>query len=329
MKQRRLIAATIAMLGLAPGCGASPDSFNPVTRQGATINDLWLWTLFPSALVLLLVGGLLLYIIIRFRGRPGEPDPPQISGNRRLEIFWTATPALILAVFFILVVRTMRAVDAESPSALRVQVLGHQWWWEYQYPDLGVVTADELRLPAGEPATLELTGADVIHSFWVPQFGWKRDAIPGKSNLLPVQVDRPGVYDGACTEYCLTQHAWMRIRVVAEPREQFEAWICQQQQPARPSAGLAARGQQVFLTNTCVNCHAIAGTGASARIGPDLSHLGSRSILGSGVVENTPDNLSRWIKNVQDVKPGVLMPAYQTLPDDDLRALVEYLEGLK
>ena len=305
------------------------DSFNPVTRQGAAINDLWLWTLFPSALMLLLISGLLLYIIIRFRGRPGEPDPPQVSGNRRLEIFWTATPALILAVFFVLVVRTMRAVDAASPSALRVEVLGHQWWWEYRYPALGVVTAGELHLPAGEPATLELSGADVIHSFWVPQFGWKRDAIPGKVNLMPVQVDRPGVYDGTCTEYCLTQHAWMRIRVVAEPREQFEAWVRQQQVPPPPPGGLAARGQQLFLSNTCVNCHAIAGTGAGARVGPDLSHLGSRSILGSGVVENTPDNLSRWIKNVQDVKPGVLMPAYQTLPDDDLRALVEYLEGLK
>ena len=222
----------------------------------------------------------------------------------------------------------MSSVNAESPSAMRVEVVGHQWWWEYRYPDLNVVTANELHVPVGVPLRLELTSNDVIHSFWAPQFGWKKDAIPGKTNTMPVQVDQPGVYDGTCTEYCGTQHAWMRVRVVAQSTDEFNAWVQQQQQPASSSQDpTAARGQQVFTGSTCVNCHTLRGTTANGQVGPDLTHFGSRSIIGAGVLENTPDNLRQWISNPQAIKPGVLMPGYSSLSDDDLTALVTYLEG--
>ena len=330
-QQVALLGAGIGLL-LAGGvaCTLPVDTLNPVTPQGLAISNLFNLALALSALILALVVGLLLVAIPRYRERPGAPEPPQIHGNRNLEIFWTATPALLLTVIFFLTLRTMHVVDAAAPGALRVQVLGWQWWWEYRYPELGVVTANELHVPVGVPLELELTGGDVIHSFWAPQLIGKRDAIPGKWNVLRPQVQQPGIYDGACTEYCGMQHAWMRIRVVATPPDQFDAWVRGQQQPAAPPPDpLAARGQQVFLQHTCVNCHTIRGTPADGRVGPDLTHFGSRTTLGAGVRANTPENLREWIEHVQTVKPGALMPNFAGLPSADLDALVAYLQGLK
>jgi len=307
------------------------ESFNPVTPQGLSIANLFLGVMVLSALIFLLVAGLLTYILMRYRGRPGDPDPPPVHGNRNLEIAWTVAPALILVALFILTLRTMNTVNATVPEALRIRVIGHQWWWEFHYPDRDVVTANEMHVPVGAPVLLEVEAADVIHSFWVPKLGWKKDAVPGRTNPMSVQFDQAGVYDGPCTEYCGLQHAWMRIRVVAEAPDQFEAWIEQQRRPApeRPASDRALRGQKLFLRNTCVNCHAVRGTAAAARIGPDLTHFGGRSTLGAGVALNTPENLRRWVRGVQGVKPGALMPNYAELPDDDLAALVEYLGGLK
>lgn len=314
----------------ASACSAI-ESFNPVTPQGLSIANLFLAVMVLSAFIFLLVAGLLITILFRYRGRPGDEDPPQVHGNRNLEIVWTVAPALILVVFFILTLRTMSTVNATAPSALRVRVIGHQWWWEFHYPDLGVVTANEMHLPVGVAVRLEVESADVIHSFWVPKLGWKKDAIPGKTNPMWVQFDQAGVYDGPCTEYCGLQHAWMRIRLVAEPPEKFDSWVQQQRlaAAARPESAAAERGREIFLRNTCVNCHAVRGTPAAAKIGPDLTHFGSRATLGAGVVANTPENLRRWVREVQAVKPGVLMPNYAALSDDDLTALVDYLGGLK
>jgi len=307
-----------------------PESFAVVTPQGAAIASLFWVALALSALVFALVVGVLVITLVRDRGRPGDPDPEQVHGNRTLEITWTVLPALLLMVMFGLTVRTMQTVNAEPAAPLRVQVIGHQWWWEYRYPDLGVTTASELVLPVGRPARLELTTADVIHSFWVPQIGWKKDVIPGQANSMNVQVDEAGAYDGPCTEYCGTQHAWMRIRLVAQSPDAFEAWTRAQQQPASPpSDPSVARGAQVFASSSCINCHAIAGTSAAARVGPDLSHVGSRSIIGAGVLDNSPDSLGRWIRDPQAVKPGVLMPAYPNFSDADLASLAAYLSGLK
>jgi cytochrome c oxidase subunit 2 len=304
------------------------DSFDPVTRQGLEISNLFGFELIVSALLLALVLGWLVMALVRFRASPGDAtEPPQVHGQRQLEIIWTAIPALILAIVFVLVVQTMRSVDAAEPDAQRVKVIGHQWWWEFVYTDFGgVVTANEMHLPVATSLILDLESDDVLHSFWVPRFGMMRDLVPGKTNRMSIRVDRAGTFDGACTQLCGAQHAWMRSRVIAEPPDQFQAWLTQQQQAATESN---ARGQQVFLQNTCVSCHTIRGLQAPARVGPDLTHFGSRTTLGAGVLPNTVDNLRRWLRNPQAIKPGVLMPAFANLSAEDLAALADYLDSLK
>lgn len=302
-------------------------SFDPVSPQGLSITNLFWFELIVSGLLLALVIGVLVTALVRFRARPGDAtDPPQVHGNRRLEVVWTASPVVLLAIVFVLVIASMRTVDAEPPGAQPLFVIGHQWWWEYIYADRQVTTANELHVPTATPLQVNLESIDVIHSFHVPQFGWMQDLVPGKANHMSIVVDRPGVYDGYCNQYCGLQHAWMRVRVVAEPADQFNAWMQRQRQPVTPSG---APGEQVFLQNTCVACHAIRGLPANGNVGPDLTHMGSRATLGAGVVENTPDNLRRWIGNPQAIKPGVLMPPYRNLGESDLSALVEYLESLK
>ena len=302
-------------------------SFDPISSQGLAISNLFWFELIVSALLLALVIGVMVTALVRFRARPGEAtDPPQVHGNRRLEIIWTVSPAVMLAVVFGLVIATMRTVDAEQPGAEPLRVIGPQWWWEFVYPNQQVVTANELHVPTGRALQVSLESDDVIHSFHVPQFGWMQDMVPGKSNSMSIVVDRPGVYDGFCNQYCGLQHAWMRLHVVAESADQFSNWSQLQRQSTSQSG---APGERVFMQNTCVACHAIRGLPATANVGPDLTHLGSRSTLGAGVVDNTPDSLRSWIRDAQSIKPGVLMPAFQNLTDGDLSALVDYLESLK
>jgi len=301
------------------------ESFDPVTRQAVEITNLFNAELVVSALLLALVLSWLVLAVVRFRARPGDnTEPPQVHGNPRLELAWTIAPAVTLGIVFIVVVVTMRSVDAIPNGAQQVRVVGHQWWWEFQYPDLGVVTANELHVPVGTPLQMNLDSVDVIHSFWVPRFGMMRDAVPGRTNQMSIFVQRAGIFDGSCTQYCGRQHAWMRIRIVAEPREQFDAWAVQQ---AGPATLAGAPGQELFVQNTCVNCHTIRGVSA-ANVGPDLTHLGSRVTLGAGVIDNTPDNLRRWIRDASSIKPGVLMPAFADLSEAELNALVDYLDGL-
>lgn len=320
----------LAVAPLVPGC-ASVESLAPVTRQGRAISGLFWLTLGLSAAVFALVLGLLAYALVRFRARgDGEPDPEQVAGSRRVELLATGIPLLLVVVLFALTVRVLNVVNAAPANPLRVQVIGRQWWWEYRYPDLGVVTANELRVPVGEPVELSVESADVIHSFWVPALGWKSDAIPGKPNQMRFEATQPGRFEGACAEFCGKQHAWMRSVVVVEPRDQFDAWIQGQRASAvEPTGEPAARGRAVLLGQTCVSCHAIRGTTAQATVGPDLTHLGSRPTLGAGVLANNPENLRRWIRDAQEIKPGVLMPPYRDMPEADLAALVAYLSGLK
>lgn len=308
----------------------SIDSFRPITREGVAITNLFWVVLALSAIVLLIVLVPLVYSIVRFRGRPGDPDPPQVAGNRTIEIIWTGGAFALVVVLFAGAVMTMQTVSAASPSALRVRVIGHQWWWEYQYLDLGITTANELHLPTGPSSQLEISSADVIHSFWVPQLGWKQDGNPGQTHTMWVQPGQPGTIEGACAEYCGTEHAWMRIRVVAQPSDQFQAWVHLQQQPApAPTTDPQRQGQQLFESNTCVSCHTIQGTPAQGEVGPDLTHLASRSIIAGGVLDNTPENLQRWVQHAGDVKRGALMPNFNTLSDQQAQALTAYLESLQ
>jgi cytochrome c oxidase subunit 2 len=303
-------------------------SFDTVTRQGLSITNLFWLELAISGLLLALVLGVLITALVRFRAQPDDQTlPAQTHGNPRLEVIWTATPAVTLLVIFGLVVLTMRTVDADQPNAEPLVITGHQWWWEYSYPNQQVVAANELYVPVGTPVQVTLQSIDVIHSFHVIQFGWMQDLVPGKTNQMSILVDRAGVYDGTCNQYCGLQHAWMRVKVVAEPADQFGTWVQQQRVGVTPSG---SRGEQVFQQNTCVSCHTIRGLpGASGTVGPDLTHVGSRTTLGAGVIGNTTANIQSWIANPQAIKPGVLMPAYQTLGTADLAALADYLESLK
>lgn len=304
------------------------ESFDPVTSQGLSISNLFWIELIISGVLLAGVLAVLITALVRFRARsPNEPDPPQVHGNRRLEVIWTAAPAATLAVIFVLVVLTMRTVNAAQPNAQPLIVTGHQWWWQYTYPDHQVVTANELHVPVGVPLQVSLESADVIHSFHVPQFGWMQDLVPGKTNSMSILVQRPGTFDGSCNQYCGLQHAWMRLRVVAEPPDQFNAWLQQQAASVTPTGG---RGEQVFQQNTCVSCHTIRGLpGAAGTVGPDLTHVGGRATLGAGVIDNTPAGMRAWVADPQAIKPGVLMPAFAALSGDDMSALVDYLESLK
>lgn len=310
--------------------------FNPGSAQAQAIANLFVLTLVIAAGIFVLVTGLVLYASWRYRERPGqEGEPPQIFGHRTLEIGWTVAPALLLAGLFVFTVNTMQASDPSAQQALQAGrqpdliVTGHQWWWEVKYPATGLVTANEIHIPAGKQLLVQVDSADVIHDFWVPQLARKMDATPGHATHMWLQADEPGTYLGTCSEYCGTQHAWMRIRVIAQPQAEFDAWMQQQLQvPAIPTTGDAADGAKFFQSSTCANCHTIAGTDADGRVGPDLTHIAGRETLGAGVLENTPDTLATWLKDPQAVKPGVKMPDFK-LSDGDVQQLVAYLETLK
>lgn len=330
-RRRRLRASVLLVLAVGlvalSGCGPS-ESLNAVTKQGHKISDLWYISFILTAIVLAIIFGVLIYAMIKFHG---SHQPSTRVGNTRLEIIWTVIPAALVTFLFIMSVRTMLAVDETHPDAIVIDVTGNQWWWDYTYPSLGVTTAYELHVPVGKPVQLKVTGGDVIHSYWVPKLGWKMDTIPNKVNTMNLTATRAGSFDGACAEFCGTQHAGMRMRVVAQPPDEFDAWVKQQQQDASalPATSLERNGRATFLSQTCAICHTVNGTSAQGKVGPDLTHIGSRSTIGSGEVLNTPANLEAWIRDPASIKPGVLMPGYDKLSDQQIKALVAYLEGLK
>jgi cytochrome c oxidase subunit 2 len=298
--------------------------FDSISHQAQAISNLFILTLLIATVILLLVTGLVLYASFRYRSRPGDGEPRQVFGHRNLEIAWTAAPAVLLAVLAVLTLYTMRLADPAVGASAQpdVVITGHQWWWEVRYPQSGVVTANEIHLPVQRKMLAEIDSADVIHSFWVPQLGRKMDAIPGHPNHLWLEADTSGTYLGTCAEYCGTQHAWMRIRVIVQPPAEFDAWLHQQQQPpAIPTIAEAAQGKKLFEQKTCIACH-------TRGIGPDLTHVGSRETLAAGVLDNTPANMATWLKNPQAVKPGSDMPDFN-LTDSEIKALVAYLEASK
>lgn len=303
--------------------------FDPHSQYAHPIFGLFQLTLVLMIAILLLVTGLVTYILMRYRPRPGRT--PEINyGNRKLEVLWTAAPLVLLLFLFVMTVRTVRASDPEKPAGdADIVVVGHQWWWEIRYPKLNIVTANELHIPIKHGQVLQLEAADVIHDFWVPQLTRKEDMNPGWKNYIWIGADHPGTYLGACAEYCGAEHAWMRIRVIAESDDRFEQWAQRQKQiPSAPSSYDAAQGAKLFRERTCANCHAIAGTSASALIGPDLTHICSRETLAAGAVQNTPDNLARWVHHPSQYKPASNMPDLQ-LSDQDVRQLTAYLETLR
>jgi cytochrome c oxidase subunit II len=311
------------------GLPAGPESpFSPASPFAASIAHLFAITLVVCAVIGAIVVVAIAYSLTRFRARPGSVEPEQVSGNTRLEIVWTAIPVAIVAVLFVMSIETMSRSDPPADRAPDLLVVGHQWWWEARYPS-GLVTANEIHVPAGKPLLVRLEAADVIHDFWVPELARKMDAVPGHPNFFWISADAPGAYGGTCAEYCGTQHAWMRLLVVAQTPADFDAWQAAQLAPApAPASGGAERGERVFRSDACGGCHAIAGRGFEGHVAPDLTHLASRSTLGAGVTENTPADLTAWLHDPQSIKPGCRMPDFK-LADAEVDDLSTYLGALR
>lgn len=329
------------VVALLSGCAQvwPQTTLDPRGDVAWIIQDVLILVLVFAVLIFVAVEGALLYAVLRFRRRREDEIPVQTHGHTKLEIVWTIIPAIII---FILAVPTVGTVFATQrlPSErnpLNITVVGHQWWWEFRYPDLGIVTANEVHVPVGQTVVFTLESADVIHSFWVPGAGAKRDVVPRHKNTIWWTAYQPGEYYGQCAEYCGTSHADMRLRYFAQPPEEFAAWVAWQKRPAvEPAPGtLAERGKAVFLNpaNQCLACHTVQGTIAQGKQGPDLTHFGSRTTLGSAILDNTPENLKRWIRKPSEFKPRTIMkqiePAMARLSDDDMNALVAYLGSLR
>ncbi len=332
--RRRPTGTALLLAGLAlgaAGCNPYPQStFELRSDLALEIQNLFNIILVAAAFVFVVVEGVLVVAAIRHRRRPTDSLPAQTHGSARLEIAWTAAPAVVLAVILVPTIQTIFKTQAPAPAdALQVRVIGHQWWWEFEYPDLGVRTANELYLPVGRPINVREESADVIHSFWVPALGGKRDVVPGKVNALWFTPNSTGTFPGQCAEFCGESHANMRLRAVVVTSEEFDAWVQRQRQPAAtPADPQALAGAQLFQQRGCAGCHTITGTAAQGRVGPDLTHVGSRTTIAAGLLENTPQNLSAWLRDPPGVKPGARMPNLN-LSEEELGALVAYLQSLK
>ncbi|WP_145090149.1 cytochrome c oxidase subunit II [Anatilimnocola aggregata] len=320
--------------------------FHPVSPGGRSIVSLSILVLAITGGILLVVGTVLMYCVFRFRTKTFDGhEPPQVYGSVPIEVAWTAAPAMIVFILVLVTTRTLWEVEIPVPepvvgdNTLFVTVVGRQWWWEYQYEyyngqKLGFTTANELHMPVSEASQqrrvyLTLKSADVCHSFWVPRLAGKTDLIPGRVNSMWLQTEQPGLYLGQCAEYCGTQHAHMLLRVNVESPAEFERWLQQEASVAlHVDEATITRGREVFLGLSCINCHAVRGTGAKGTYGPDLTHIMSRATLASGQIPNNRENLRSWIADPQKIKPGCLMPAFG-LSDKQLDEVVSYLESLR
>jgi cytochrome c oxidase subunit 2 len=338
-----MLGATSLAAAVAAAVQGAQSALHPAGPQGERFLSLWWLALVIATVVFVLVVIFLLVATLRRREERGALEPtvaPELSRERALGRAVSVAVALTVVILFVWLaadVRTGRAYTslhaAGARAPIAIAVIGHQWWWEVQYPDTDpsrrVVTANEIHIPVGRPVVLTLSSTDVIHSFWAPNLGGKRDLLPGYITTTWFQADRAGAYRAQCAEFCGHQHAHMALLVVAEPAERFQAWLAAQRRPAAPPTdSLRARGARVFLGAQCVMCHQISGTPAGGQTAPDLTHFGSRRTIAAGTLPNTRGNLAGWIVDPQGIKPGALMPQNPLAPDE-LQALIAYLEGLE
>ena len=330
-----LLAATLCF-GAPADPSQIPSIFSPQSTPADSIFHLSLLVLAITGLIFAVVFSLLVYAVVKFRRRDDDDgrEPPQVYGSNQVELAWTVIPILIVLVLFLATARVIRSIqDApKPPGAIEVIAIGHQFWWEFRYPALGVVTANELHVPVSNPPNstptfLTLLSADTDHSFWVPRLAGKTDLIPNHPNHTWIDPQETGVYLGQCAQYCGVQHAKMLLRVYVDSPQQFNQWVQQQRMPALNDDAVA-EGRRIFETTACVNCHAITGTIADGHFGPDLTHLMSRDTIASGAAPNTRENLRAWIQDPDSIKPGSLMPAMQ-LNEKDMDALTAYLLTLR
>lgn len=335
--KKRLFAAlgVFALLAVACASDAPQDFLNhqagPRAEKADTLWDITFWI---AVVIFVIVEFLIVFALFRFRQRPGK-EARQFHGNTKVEVTLTVIPALILAGLAIPTINTIFDLSERPPGALEITVVGKQFWWEYRYPGQDVVTANELHIPVDTPIFLTVEGAedDVAHSFWVPRLGGTQDILPGHANTLILEADEPGRYMGQCKEFCGLSHANMRIVVFADPPDVFEQWVADQKQPpAETLAGEAERGREIFMESACAGCHTIEGTVAASQVGPNLTHFASRGTFAGAMFRNTAENLTRWVANAPDMKPGVTMPSGVEelgLTQDDVVAIVAYLQTLK
>jgi cytochrome c oxidase subunit II len=310
--------------------------FAPASTPAAAIFGLATLVFGVTAVIFVVVCALLGYAIFTFKKRPDDDgsEPAQVYGSNQVEIAWTVIPVLIVAVLFLASARVITSVqNADRPaSSTDVVAIGHQFWWEYRYPALGIVTANELHVPVSDPARpsptfITLLSSDTDHSFWIPRLGGKTDLIPNRVNSTWIDPFETGLYLGQCAQYCGTQHAKMLLRVYVDSKEAFDLWVRQQREPAHAQSEVAD-GQRVFQKTACINCHAVSGTVATGQFGPDLTHLMSRETIGSGIVPNTVENLRAWIQDPEAFKPGSRMPSMK-LTDRELDSVTAYLATLR
>ena len=322
------LGATSALM--LAGCAGSPTMLAPASENASMITNLFMILFTIAVIVFVIVEFLLFYSVIRFRRKPTDGMPNQIHGNTKFEIAWTAAPAIVLAIIFVLTWQTLSALATIPTDSLKITVTGHQWWWEVSYPDLGVLTANEIHVPVGKSIAFSLESKDVIHSFWVPELGGKMDLIPGHTNRMWMRPTEVGTYHGQCAEFCGMSHANMRFQIIVETQDQFDAWVAAQTLPAAvPTSALAQQGAQVITTAGCQACHSINGVAAMiGKVGPNLTHVANRQQIASGLLDFNADNVRTWISNPPGVKPGSVMPKLPLTPDQ-IEALVAYITSLK
>ena len=337
-----LLLLTVLLAGCTPSHSQSTfDTSGPVARSQLT---LFYWIFWAAVFVFVTVVGFMLYTIIRYRRKPGDPDPPQIHGHKKLEIGWTISPAIILVIVAVPTIFTLFD-NANSPlppeeGGMEVEVIAHQWWWEFNYPQHGVKTSNELHIPVDTVVNVKLVSKDVLHSFWIPKLAGKVDVVPNNENKMWIQADDIGEYLGQCAEFCGVAHANMRFRVIAESEDDFNAWVTAQLAPGvTPLDPLAQDGQALFEGGArCFACHTVAGSKRSRGTrGPNLTHLMSRGHIAAGLLENNQANLRTWLRDPDAVKPGNIMgrdaliyiEPENELTEPDILALVAYLQSLE
>ena len=303
-------------------------TLDPLSDNADAVNDVYTFVTILAGIVMVGVLALVLAFSMVFRERPGH-EAQQIHGNSRLEVFWTLIPVIIVVVIAVPTFQVIIDTTGDAPDdSLEVVATGNQWWFHFEYPELGVVTANELHLPVGVPVNVELRSKDVIHSFWVPQLAGKVDMVPGHDNRLWFTPEVTGVFLGQCAEFCGTSHANMRFRVFVDTQEDFDAWVAQQRAGAAPASGDLATAGEGIATTICAACHEIRGTRAAAQTGPDLTHVASRTTIASGILENNTANLRAWLANPPGEKPGSKM-LNLNLSAEQIDQLVAYLQGLE
>ncbi|MCA1840247.1 MAG: cytochrome c oxidase subunit II [Actinomycetota bacterium] len=322
----------VGLMFLLIGCSRdAPQNFlHPVGAIAKREDSLWRLTFGIAAVVFVLVEGALLFVIVRYRQKSSRDAPKQVHGNHKAEIAWTLIPVLLLSGIAVPTIKGIYDISAKpKDNPLEVTVIGHQWWWEYRYPTLGVTTANELHIPVGRPVYLTLESVDVIHSYWVPKLAGKQDVVPGRINHMTISSPVKGQFVGECVEYCGASHANMRNRVFADEASDFDTWVSDQTKDrVAPETSLAQQGEQVFVNGPCVGCHTVKGTTAAGIVGPNLTHFASRGTFAGSIFDINADAVSKWLANPPARKPGSKMPNYH-LSQDDIDALTAYLLSLK